>query len=140
MLLNVATPLASVRWKPRKNFWSDVSKPGSETAEYTPSASQCQTSTTTPSSGAQLPLLTCETLKARIKGSPTLTSPVSGSERMSERSRATSTKYGPSVSSGRTTQLGTVVALATWAVAISSVKAASAVGDPSTATTVCASA
>src|SRR3954470_23513910 len=71
-----------------------------------PSASQCQTSTCAPASGVQARSRTVLTASVSSNGVPALTSPVSGSARMSERSSIPSTKYGPSICSGRTTQPG----------------------------------
>src|SRR4051812_10806269 len=60
-------------------------------------------STIAPASGAhELPI--DETLNVRLNGEPALTAPVLVSERTSERLSFSSTKYGPSVSSGLTTQ------------------------------------
>src|SRR5213083_2485267 len=73
-----------------------------------PSASQCQTSTIAPSSAVQPPLLISETLKISWSGMPSFTEPSVGSDRMSERLSFSSTKYGPSVSAGRTIQAGAV--------------------------------
>src|SRR3954451_12227235 len=63
-------------------------------------------------SGAQAPVPTCDTRKASVKETPACTAPLLGSERTSERLSFTSTKYGPSVNSGRTTQSGTAAACA----------------------------
>src|SRR6185369_13943817 len=101
-----AAPAASVVWAPRRNFCPTVLPRGSRTSEYAPSASQCHTSTTTPGSGAQASPRSAETLNASWSTAPGRTSPLAGSERMSDRTRRSSTKYGPSVCSGRTTQAG----------------------------------
>src|SRR4051794_39414991 len=64
-------------------------------------------STCAPWSGVQDPVPTCDRTKASVRGTPSFTTPVEVSERTSERLIFSSTKYGPSVSSGRTTQSGT---------------------------------
>src|SRR3990170_1129285 len=106
MVVNLASPLASVTWYPRRNFLPTVLNPGSATSEYTPWASQCHTSTAAPARGVHPSLETFETRKTTSSGSPSATDPSDGSERMSDRMSISSTKYGPSVSSGRTTHAG----------------------------------
>src|SRR6266851_3894449 len=81
-------------------------------SEYTPSASQCHTSTCAPWSATQLPEETRETLNVRARTSPGFTTFVVGSLRMSERFSFSSTKYGPSVRAGRTTHDGRTIAAA----------------------------
>src|SRR3990172_2921002 len=78
-----------------------------------PCASQCQTSTVAPASGEQALPVTCETRNTSASGTPSFTEPSEGSGRMSDRLSCSSTKYGPSVISGRTTQDGDVTAVAT---------------------------
>ncbi len=102
-MVNATSPPASVVWKPRRNVWPTVLPPRSATSEYTPAASQCQTSTTAPGSGVQAPAASRETRSVIRRGAPGRRVPSAGSERMSERSSLTSTKYGPSVRAGRTT-------------------------------------
>ena len=63
-------------------------------------------STCAPVNGWQPPVLSRETSSVRVNGVPGLTRPSVGSERMSDRFKRSSTKYGPSVCSGRTTQEG----------------------------------
>src|SRR5581483_1380787 len=114
------------------------------------SASQCQTSTCAPARGTQPLLLIWETRTVRFNGAPSLTVPSDGSERMSERLSFSSTKYGPSVSSGRTMQegkatlvaavVGAVFALAAATVATCCCAVAMAVGLFAATTAVCASA
>src|SRR5690348_12876102 len=65
-----------------------------------PEASQCQTSTVAPAMGAWLPPA-WPMLKTSASGVPGRTELSEGSLRMSERLSFSSTKYGPSVSSGR---------------------------------------
>src|SRR5881396_2229323 len=75
-----------------------------------PSASQCHTSTCAPWSAVHAEDVTRATLNVSTSAIPGLTAPVEGSTRMSERSSFSSTKYGPSVSAGRTMHEGTVTA------------------------------
>src|SRR6266542_953399 len=65
-------------------------------------------STCAPASGTQSAPLIWETRIVNCSGTPSDTLPVPGSERTSDRLSISSTKYGPSVSAGRTTQLGKV--------------------------------
>ena len=65
------------------------------TPEYTPAASQCQTSTAAPRSGRQVDAST--TVSLSVSGTPALPSV------MSRRTFWSSTKYGPSVCSGART-------------------------------------
>src|SRR6266568_7834135 len=83
---------------------------GSVASEYTPSASQCHTSTVAFASAAHALPLTFDTRNVRPSMAPGFTAFVVGSERMSERFSFSSTKYGPSVSAGRTTHGGRTVA------------------------------
>src|SRR4051794_9436751 len=71
-----------------------------------PVALQCQTSTSAPASGVHAEPCTCETAKLSANATPGWTEPSPGSEVMSERWSISSTKYGPSVSAGRTTHDG----------------------------------
>jgi hypothetical protein len=54
----------------------------------------------------QSPALKRETVSVRANGVPGFTCPSAGSERMSDRFKRSSTKYGPSVCSGRATHKG----------------------------------
>src|SRR5439155_20361721 len=75
---------------------------GSLASEYTPAASQCQTSTCAFANAVQPEDATRETLNVSASWMPGFTAPVDGSVRMSVRLSFSSTKYGPSVSAGRT--------------------------------------
>src|SRR5262245_49577114 len=71
-----------------------------------------------------------ETLITRLSGAPDFTEPSDGSTRTSERLSFSSTKYGPSVCSGRTTQAGVAAALAfepLWNRALTVLTAAAAI-------------
>src|SRR5438105_5484980 len=61
-------------------------------------------STKAPDSGVQALPLTRLRLNFSLSGTPAFTAPVAESDRMSERFNFSSTKYGPSVSDGFTTQ------------------------------------
>src|SRR5438477_9944120 len=87
-----------------------VLKPGSEASEYTPSASHCQMSTVAPASAVHALLVSDDTLMASVSGAPSFIAPFEGSLRTSARLIFSSTKYGPSVSAGRTMHAGTDVA------------------------------
>src|ERR1700690_3054751 len=71
-----------------------------------PNASQCPTSTCAPDSGEQALFPISETWNLRFRSRPAFTKPSVGSERISERLSLSSTKQGPSVRAGRTTQDG----------------------------------
>src|SRR5687768_16086722 len=105
-----------------------------------PVASHCQMSTWAPEIGVQAFEATESTLNARASGMPSFTAPVVGSDRTSERSVWVSTKYGPTVISGCTTQFGTAVeGVDAPVVVVGSVVLPDAdnvaVGDPSVAST-----
>jgi hypothetical protein len=72
-------------------------------SEYRPLALACQTSTCAPLTGAQSPSARTTTNRS-VSGTPSCTLPSLGSVRMSERFSRSSTKYGPSVFSGVSTQ------------------------------------
>jgi hypothetical protein len=67
-------------------------------------------STVAPLSAAHELPLTRDTRNVSVRGAPVLTVPFVGSERMSLRFSFSSTKYGPSVTAGRTMHDGSVVA------------------------------
>src|SRR5262245_14890408 len=69
-------------------------------------------STTASLSGVHSDPAILETLNTRLSGEPDFTEPSDGSTRTSERLSFSSTKKGPSVCSGRTTQAGAEAALA----------------------------
>ncbi|MEX2229313.1 MAG: hypothetical protein WEB13_06685 [Dehalococcoidia bacterium] len=72
----------------------------------------------------------CDTLNVSASGTPSFTLP-SSSTRMSERSRRSPTKYGPSVSAGTTTRAGSAVVVASvGAAAVAAVAAGDAVVPP----------
>src|SRR6266850_265637 len=66
------------------------------------------------------------TLKVSASARPGFSAPVVGSERMSERFSFSSTKYGPSVSAGRTMQDGVATAAPVVAAALAPALAAGA--------------
>jgi hypothetical protein len=75
-------------------------------------------STVAPLSAAHELPLTRETRNVRVRGAPALTVPFVGSDRMSLRFSFSSTKYGPSVTAGRTMHDGSVVVAADAAAAV----------------------
>ena len=89
MVVNRATSFASVTWYSRRNSWPTV--PFASTSEYSPVASQCHTSTMASASGEHAPEAARDTLRVRASRAPSLTTPVEGSLRMSDRLRFSST-------------------------------------------------
>src|SRR3981081_4959082 len=82
-------------------------------------------STVAPLSAAHELPLTRDTRNVSVRGAPGLTVPFVGSERISLRFSFSSTKYGPSVTAGRTMHDGSVVAADAAVVAAALVAAAS---------------
>src|SRR5688500_8166940 len=89
-----ATPSPPAFWWPRRYRVSGAASPK---PEYTPSASQCQISTSAPAIGSHE--RASWTVNAATSGSPALPS------RMSRRLSASSIQYGPSVVSGLSTHV-----------------------------------
>ena len=103
--------------------------PGSLASEYTPSASQCHTSTVAPARPLHAPLLAREMLSASVSAAPGFTDPSVGSLRISDRESFSSTKYGPSVSAGTTMQFGVATIAEAAAVLAAVLDAVALVGE-----------